>query len=97
MEHIITLSIKSKINFKCFISFLFLLNIFSIRTLNSINTKNLISMDSEIHLVIKGDGVQNLVYNSYLFSPSEVDVKGGKSCEYNFPCLSRVPPTVHPW
>ena len=71
--------------FQKYYTFYFELIIFLIKIslFNLVNKKYMNYCYSEIHLVIKGQGEQNLIQNYFSFKPSEVIVNGIKkdSCE----------------
>ena len=62
----------------------FLLKISLVNLISIKNTRNLNNYISEIHLVIKGNGTQNILYNNFNTNPSEVIVNGiskGNTCQ----------------
>ena len=67
-----------------FRTFSFLLKIFLVNLISIKNARNLNNYISEIHLVIKGKGTQNILSNSFNTVPSEVIVNGiskGNTCQ----------------
>ena len=58
---------------------LFLLKVVSINLLNEKNIRNLNNYDSEIYLIIHGNGTQNILNDTFDIEPSEVFVNGNKN------------------
>ena len=79
--------IKRKTIFKeyyLFRTLSFLLKIFLVNLISIKNARNLNNYISEIHLVIKGNGTQNILSNEFNTNPSEVIVNGiskGNTCQ----------------
>ena len=67
-----------------FRTFIFLLKIVSVNLISITNVRNLNNYISEIHLVIKGNGTQNILNNNFNTEPSEVivnEISKGNTCK----------------
>ena len=60
-----------------------LINLIFVEIVNSDDLRILIHYDSEIHLIIQGNGNQNILNNDFIYEPSEVIVNGysNNSCK----------------
>ena len=60
-----------------------LINLIFVEIVNSDDFRILIHYDSEIHLIIQGNGNQNILNNDFIYEPSEVIVNGysNNSCK----------------
>ena len=66
---------------KCFFqNFIFLLKIVLVDLITIKNIRNLNNYISEIHLVVKGKGNQQILYSEFNTGPSEVIVNGISKC-----------------
>jgi len=69
---------KQKYTSKHNIFFLIFLKLILVNLVNIKNIRNLNNYVSEIHLIIQGNGTQNILNSNYEFDPSEVLVNGVK-------------------
>ena len=67
---------KDKFNYNLLLLFIFLLNIILVNLTPLNNTRNINNYNSVITLLIKGNGIQNLINNKFTPSPTTVLING---------------------